>query len=270
MIVCVCVCVHIHKSKEQNKRRGGGAAAASESLLLFHSPPTHALRRTNHPASSHPLCVIPATRTLPPSAATPASAHTQWWIRTRFCVVASLRLVSTVSMLSSSRSLPPPFDSFALTFYACYSFALPRLLLSCCAALSAASHLSSFLPLRLQVLCLLVPLFIVVIYASFLCGSHVFAAFFALTALSHSATLFALRSPAVKGSMQMLPPAHLHLFVLRSPLSLLAALPAFSLSDLEIATLLPSALSLSLSLPLLSDYFAVEQVCQSRKNRKTH
>lgn len=102
----VCVCVHIHKSKEQSRRRGGGAAAAaSESLLLFHSPPTHALRRTSHPASSHPLCVIPATRTLPPSAATPASAHTQWWIRTRFCVVASLRLVSTVSMLSSSRSL---------------------------------------------------------------------------------------------------------------------------------------------------------------------
>lgn len=119
------MCVHIHKSKEQSRRRGGGAAAsASESLLLFHSPPTHALRHTNHPASSHPLCVIPATRTLPPSAATPASAHTQWWIRTRFCVVASLRLVSTVSMLSSSRSLPPPFDSFALTFYACYSFAL--------------------------------------------------------------------------------------------------------------------------------------------------
>lgn len=147
----VCVCVHIHKSKEQKQLRGGGA----ESLLLFRAgnPRPRGAQITHPPNSSHPLCSIPAPQT---------SARTEWWIRTRFCVVACLVLPCFLSspphlpLLSSAHSLPPP-----LLPYACYSFALP---LSHSLVLCSASHFSSFLPLRLQVLlphllCLRVPLF---------------------------------------------------------------------------------------------------------------
>lgn len=132
MIVCVCVCVHIHKSKEQNKRRGGGAAAAaSESLLLFHSPPTHALRRTNHPASSHPLCVIPALCCL--SRLTPHRVVDTHTLLRRCFASPRLDCLNAVQF-----SLSPTSFRFLCTH-------ILRLLLLCSPALSLSQQLHIYL-----------------------------------------------------------------------------------------------------------------------------